>query len=710
MLIFKIRKGTFTLKNNKSMKHIWLTLILVLGLCVDLSYSQWIDLTKEGGSNYIILVNSDTLVGTHTTTHTAANRLVDEAIALGVYDSQQSRIVRSAGSNWFVVSNQDTLVNTYLEQYTAIEAMVNSLPDPSAFVGDSIRAYRQEELRLTNTGNYNIRAVRNERIRLDRLDFYWLDNTIYEEVVDTVYVTETDTVFVDNIITEIVVDTVQVIERVTETYIDTVFVDRPVVETYIDTVLVFDTITEFYVDTVFVDKPVTYVDTVFVDRVVRETYIDTVFSQSPPITYIDTVFVDRIVRETYIDTVFTPSPPITYIDTVLVDNFITETIIDTVIVETVVNDTLFVNVPSDTIYVSTQFYENYVEVIDTVFVDTLDYAKRGSDLLRDVTDTFNEVDSTITVNWISDGTFNDITYRCTEQTTTADSTWWGGTNSVRETLAPNPSYVYEYTAPIDCSGIFSYYIWSASPNWSARYDKTIYTDTMEELYFDFVISPAPEEPDTTTAVSDTTVTAQVQWEFTPQTFDVTEWTQYWDGSSQLSSDSLYITLADTAVGSNVWIHNTIPNSSQMEIFMRAETVNASPHIRALATPYGYAQDVYYASGLGVLQYSYWSNSDPTVPFGGTGMYNYQADIPVNGTGEFINILMSVEGSGFNKRVYIKAWFDAFGEPTEWMFDADVLGEFEDIQGGVGFGAHSVATRRIEYLSVGINGFPAPRPQ
>ena len=193
-----------------------------------------------------------------------------------------------------------------------------------------------------------------------------------------------------------------------------------------------------------------------------------------------------------------------------------------------------------------------------------------------------------------------------------------------------------------------------------------------------------------------------QWVFTPANFDPAEWTQYWHGSSLLWTGDDFIAVQDTASGSNVWIHNEIPHTSEMEIYMEASTLAATAHIRALATPYGYAQDIYFTTG-GDLHYAYWSNTDPDQPWA-QRMYTLVEQIPIGIIEDRAKMLLRVD----NDQVFIKVWGEE--EPEEWSFVTNVVLPYVGVEGGVGIGAHSVATRQIYYLSVGIDGQQAPRPE
>lgn len=464
------------------MRHIHI-LFFILLLTPLLGVAQSIDISKTQGSNYVVIVDQDTLSGTHQFAHTATNRLRDEAVKLGVYDPSQSRTVRTVGSNWIVVADQDTLPNTFIEQYTAIQAMVRAVGDYYLDGSRNIRAYKNEEIRLTNTGSHFIRAVRNEELRLDRLDLYYLDDYIIEieEVVDTVYI------------------------------INTVY-----------------------------------------EQLVKE--MNWVHKQNDP------------------------------------------------------------NV-------------HYIEVEVEHQADSLHVYLEGCG-----------------VRWVN---------------------WQTGDS-------------------IDCNELV--YIFAEATKGNRT---VIVRDSVDlEVFNDFFLNENMEGDN--------------QWIFTADNFDETQWSQFWHGSSTLTEDGLYMVLEDTASGSNVWINEVVPYTNQMEVYMVASTAGASPHIRALATPYGYAQDIYYSGSIGGLQYAYWRNADFETPWA-QGMYTFQTNILIEGQGDYIHKVLRVEDG----MVYVKAWFGD-DEPAEWTYTVPVVEGYEEVMGGLGIGAHSPNVRHIEYLSVGINGQTAPR--
>ncbi len=482
-------------------------LLIIFSIIPMVTHGQSVNITKSAGSNWNIIVDDDTLSGTHRDTHTAYNRLINEAVERGVYDQDRSRAIRSAGSNWFVVADGDTLDGTYLEQYTAIQAMIGAVGDYD--LGNNlIRAYQNEELRLSNTNPHFIRAVRTQELRLDRLDLYYFDETIYEEVVDTVL------------------------------------------------------------------------------------------------------------------------------------------------------------------------------------------HSRESQLLNSITHTYHVSDENrevLTFRWYSDATFNDIIWSCGENVLYDEQRGyrWGYSETTEikgERIDGTHWFEVEITLPESECEVFHHYIWSQDLNWGVRNDGMV--DILQERE-DYNIEEEPE-------------IGVNQWVFTPDNFDVTDWTQYWHGSSILSSDESHIILEDVQSGSNVWINNTVPYTNDMEVFMISTTEGATPHIRMLATDYGYAQDIYYSTSLTAIQYAYWNNSDPTVEWR-QNMYTHQLDIPVDGSGEYVNKLMRVRDGS----VYIKSWFGD-NEPPEWMYITEVGEPYLNIEGGLGIGAHSIRVRYIEYLSVGINGSSAPR--
>jgi len=127
-------------------------------------------------------------------------------------------------------------------------------------------------------------------------DTTYLIDTLY--VIDTVTQTHFDTTIVLDTVYNGTVDTVTIVDTVTQTHFDTTYVVDTVVHGHVDTVVVVDTVTQNHYDTTYVVDTVTnnqidtimVIDTVIVSRPDTVAIVDTIY-QTDTLTIVDTIYV-----------------------------------------------------------------------------------------------------------------------------------------------------------------------------------------------------------------------------------------------------------------------------------------------------------------------------------------------------------------------------------------------------------------------------------
>lgn len=227
-----------------------------------------------------------------------------------------------------------------------------------------------------------------------------------------------------------------------------------------------------------------------------------------------------------------------------------------------------------------------------------------------------------------------------------------------------------------------------------RYRVDAYKENKRAMYTDIIQLPEFEDD---IPYEDEPVLTEEQFQINFAEAEETvlsNFTQYWRDNSTLTLANEELVFDLTSTGSQAWIWEGVPLSTDMEFYVKVRKDLSSTnnlHVKVLADKEAMTSREVYLSGGGLL-YNWWDN----------GSWGSGEEAPLEySDGDIVHKLVRVEGNMF----YAKAWVDGTPEPG-WMITTELTNRPE--AGFVGFGAHNVGTRYILEMSAGINGAEAPR--